>query len=144
MYSDSNIVHLISILEAIEKCFIYSEGFADHNEFRWYNDQLNFNACVTLLIAIGEETKNIDENLKAEFPILNWKAVAGMRDKMAHNYCGIDPEITFDIIKESLPELKQTIIQLFRRVSFEEEMLLKALESEHYKHIGYLRSLITK
>jgi len=142
MYSDSNIVHLISILEAIEKCFIYSDGFVDHSDFRWHNDQMNFNACVTLLIAIGEETKNIDEKLKNEFPAINWKAIAGMRDKMAHNYRGIDPEITFDIIKESLPELKQTIIQLFSLVSFEDEMLLQALKSDHYKHIGYLSSLI--
>jgi uncharacterized protein with HEPN domain len=103
---------------------------------------MNFNACITLLIAVGEETKNIDEDLKAEFPDINWKAIAGMRDKMAHNYRGIDRDITFDIIKESLPELKQTIIQLFNLVSFEEEMLLKALKSEHYKYIGYLTSLI--
>ena len=142
MYSDSNIVHLISILEAIEKCFIYTEGFVDFYEFRWHNDQMNFNACVTLLIAIGEETKNIDEELKNEFPTINWKAIAGMRDKMAHNYRGIDPEITFDIIKESLPELKHTLIQLFSRVSFEDKMLLQALKSEHYKHIGYLLSLV--
>jgi hypothetical protein len=65
-----------------------------------------------------------------------------MRDKMAHNYRGIDPEITFDIIKERLPELKKTIIQLFSRVSFEDKMLLQALKSDHYKHIGYLSSLI--
>lgn len=142
MYSDSNLIYLMSILEAIEKCFIYTDGLSDHDEFHWHNDQLNFNACVTLLIAIGEETKNLDENLKAEFSTVNWKAIAGMRDKMAHNYRGIDPEITFDIIKESLPELKDVIIQLFSRVSFENVLLIKALQSEYYKHIGYLKSLI--
>lgn len=139
MYSDKNIIHILTILESIEKCIIYSAEFSDFEEFLWHEDQLNFNASVTLLIAIGEETKNIDDDLKNEFPEFNWKAVAGMRDKMAHSYRGIDPEITFDIIKKSLPEMKETVLSLFSKISYQKEMINLALQSPHYRHIGYLK-----
>ena len=140
MYSDKNLVHILTILEAVEKCFIFTGGFHDFNDFVWHNDQINYNACISLLIAIGEETKNIDNGLKDEFPVINWKAVAGMRDVFAHNYRGIDPEIVFDTIKQNLNELKIVLIESLNKIAFDKNMLTHALASDYYKHIGYLKN----
>ena len=64
MFSSKNLTYILTILEAIEKIFYYSKEFKDEEEFYFANKQLNFNASVNLLIAIGEENKKIDKELK--------------------------------------------------------------------------------
>jgi len=73
MFDSSNMLHILTILEAIEKVMIYADGFEDEEELYRFNKQLNFNAIVNLLIAIGEENKKIDEGLKTS-TVLNWKS----------------------------------------------------------------------
>lgn len=141
MYSDKNLVHILTILEAIEKIFIYTQDITNAEDFWLINDQLNFNASVSLLIAIGEETKNIDENLKDEYPDIQWKAIAGMRDKLAHHYRGIDPEMTWEVIINELDNLKTALISMLSKIDFEKAMLDSALDSEYYKHLAYLKRL---
>jgi len=104
-------LHILTILEAIEKINIYSSNFEDANEFYVINDQLNFNGSVNLLIAIGEENKKIEDDLKLS-PIINWKNISAMRDKLSHNYRGIDDAIVWDIIKNYLPKLKIALIEV--------------------------------
>ena len=64
MFDSKNILYILTMLEAIEKIFIYSADFEDEEKFYFANKQLNFNASVNLLIAIGEENKKINEELK--------------------------------------------------------------------------------
>ena len=54
MYNSKNLTYILTILEAIEKISYYSKEFEDEEEFYFANKQLNFNATVNLLIAIGE------------------------------------------------------------------------------------------
>jgi len=65
-----------------------------------------------------------------------------MRDKMAHNYRGIDPEMTFDIIKQNLQELKETLIKFFNLIDYDKEMIYNALNTNHYKHLDYLKGIL--
>ncbi|NOX47186.1 MAG: hypothetical protein GXO89_09440 [Chlorobi bacterium] len=60
MYSDKNLVFVLTILEAIEKIYIYSKDYDNAHDFWQSNNQMNYNASTSLLIAIGEETKKID------------------------------------------------------------------------------------
>ena len=64
MFDSKNVLYILTMLEAIEKIFIYSADFEDEEEFYFANKQLNFNASVNLLIAIGEENKKINEELR--------------------------------------------------------------------------------
>jgi uncharacterized protein with HEPN domain len=64
MFESKNMLYILTMLEAIEKVFIYSSDFVDEEEFYDANRQLNFNATVNLLIAIGEENKKIDTIIK--------------------------------------------------------------------------------
>lgn len=74
MFKEDNMLYILTMLEAIEKIFIYCEGVKDSSEFFQKNEQLNFNAVVNLLIAIGEENKKIDEGLK-DTSTVNWKDI---------------------------------------------------------------------
>ena len=99
------------ILEAIEKINIYCHNFEDEEEFYSSDDQLYFNAVVNLLIAIGEENKKIDTQIKNDYPF-SWKEISKMRDKISHNYRGVSPYVVWDIVQNSLPQYKQTILEI--------------------------------
>jgi len=143
MYKSGNMLHILTILEAIEKVMIYANGFENEEELYYANKQLNFNAIVNLLIAIGEENKKIDEGLKS-FSGLNWKNVSAMRDKIAHNYRGIDESIVWNIICEYLPKLKTALIETIPKIENHQLYILEALKSPYYEDLGYLKEIIQK
>lgn len=140
MYDERNLVYLLTMLEAIEKIKIYSSEFENADDFLWANQQLNFNGTVTLLIAIGEESKKIDAKLKEEFSDIDWKVIAGMRDKLSHDYRGIDPNIVWDVVQNKLDDLKDILIQMLGRVNYDKETLVEALKTNYYSHLSYLKS----
>lgn len=66
-----------------------------------------------LLIAIGESVKRVDKatdkKLLPQYPEVDWKGVMGMRDIIAHHYFDIDAEVVFEVMKNNLPTVKNTI-----------------------------------
>lgn len=66
-----------------------------------------------LLIAIGEALKNLDKitngTLLSRFPQIEWKKAKGMRDIISHHYFETDAEVIYDVCKNHIPELAQTI-----------------------------------
>lgn len=133
-------LYILTILEAIEKIFIYSAPFED--EYAFYNSQkqLHFNATVNLLIAIGEESKKIEDSLKISDKI-NWKNLAAMRDKISHDYRGIDESIVWSIVKEYLPNLKNALLDIIPNVDCHKEYISEALTSLYYEDLYYLQEL---
>lgn len=138
MYDERNLIYVLTILEAIEKIKIYSRGFGNADDFLWANQQLNFNGTVNLLIAIGEESKKINDDLKEKFPLINWKAIAGIRDKLSHDYRGIDPNIVWNVIWTRLDDLKETLCQMLKIIKYDGETLAEVLKTEYYSHLDYL------
>lgn len=61
---------------------------------------------------IGEASRNISEDFKKAHPLVEWKRMTGMRDKLVHHYFGVDWEIVEDVLKNELPELRLNILQL--------------------------------
>lgn len=138
MFSSKNITYILTILEAIEKIFYYSKDFEDEEEFFHANKQLNFNATVNLLIAIGEENKKIDDALKSS-DALSWKNISAMRDKISHNYRGIDESMVWDIIQNYLPILKKLLIEMLPKIQNHQIYIEEALKSEYYEDLAYLK-----
>ena len=66
-----------------------------------------------LLIAIGETLKNLDKttnkSLLPRYPQVDWKKAKGMRDIISHHYFETDAEVIYDVCKNHIPELAQTI-----------------------------------
>ena len=138
MYSKRNLTYILTILEAIERIKIYTKGFKDPDEFHLHNEQMNFNACQILLLVIGEEAKKITTELKDEHEEIPWNLILGLRNRIAHDYRSIDPNISYDIIKNYLPDLKNTLIQMLSKVEFEQELLNRVVDTPQYKHLKYL------
>lgn len=72
------------------------------------NDLLK-RAVVRSLEIIGEASKKIHPDFKSNYPEVDWRALAGTRDKLIHDYFGVDYELVWDIIVNNLPDLKLLI-----------------------------------
>lgn len=142
MSEDKNLLYILSILESIEKIAIYSKEFENEDEFLWAFDQINFNASLNLLLAIGEESKKIDPSLKTKHQQINWIEIEGLRNRIAHDYRGLDPGIVWDIIKNYLPELKNALIDILKEIKFDRKILQKVVGSKYYLHLNYLLKLL--
>jgi uncharacterized protein with HEPN domain len=62
-----------------------------------------------------------------------------MRDKISHNYRGVSPYIVWDIIKNSLENYKNILIEILPNIEDYEESLDEAIKSNYYKHLEYLK-----
>ena len=62
-------------------------------------------ACVRAIEIIGEATKKVPEDFRAKYPTVEWKKMAGMRDRLIHNYFGVDHFIVYDVATKKAPEL---------------------------------------
>jgi len=139
MYRKQNLTYVLTMLEAIEKIFLYTQDIKDADDFFTKNHQMPFNACQTLLLLIGEEVRKIDEGLEAEHPEIPWHLIIGLRNRIAYDYRSIDPNISYDIVINYLPALKQTLIEMIPKIEFEDELMERILSSDFYQNIGYLR-----
>ena len=139
MYDKRNIIFILTSLEAIEKIAIYTEGIKTAEEFIDKKDQLIFNACQTLLMIIGEETKKLDTIIKEEHSSIPWRQIAQLRNRIAHDYRSINPAISFDVVRNYLDPLKRVLVEIIDQIEYPAEKLHAVLDSPFYSHIRYLK-----
>jgi uncharacterized protein with HEPN domain len=63
-------------------------------------------------IILGEASRNIYEEVRENHPEIEWKDVMNMRNKLVHEYFGVDKKVVWDSIKNNLPELRKIIIKI--------------------------------
>lgn len=99
-------VLLDHILEAINEIHKFIQGVSDD---RFYNDTLIQSAVIRQLEIIGEATKSLSQEFTEKHTAIPWADLAGFRDKLIHNYFGIELSIVWDAIKNDLPKLQQQL-----------------------------------
>jgi uncharacterized protein with HEPN domain len=94
------------ILQAINdiEAFI---GDMDYAAFQM--DEKTKSAVVWKITNIGEAAKNLPKTIRVRYRSIPWKDMAKMRDKIAHQYFGIDYELVWGVIKKELPAIKPEI-----------------------------------
>ena len=106
------LVFIEHILESIKNIENFSQGISK-NEF--IKDKLRQNAIIRSIEIIGEAVKNLPSNFTKKYSNIPWKGIAGMRDKITHNYFGLDLDTIWDIIKEDIPKLEKQIKEILEK-----------------------------
>ncbi len=73
-------------------------------------------AFIRSLEVIGEAVKKIPEDIKNKNQNIPWKEIAGMRDKLIHDYFGVDYEVIWLTVKKDIPFLKKELENLFKNL----------------------------
>jgi uncharacterized protein with HEPN domain len=64
-------------------------------------------AFVRSLEIIGEAAKNVPDSLRRRHPAVDWRAMAGLRDRLIHGYFGVDHDLVWDVITNKVPALQR-------------------------------------
>ena len=95
--------HIIKYCDQIEETVRrFGNSYAVFSE-----DEIYRNAAAMCILQIGELAGKLTDDFRREYPYAPWKQIRGMRNIVAHSYGTVDPEITWEIIEEDIPALKQ-------------------------------------
>ena len=99
-------VYLEDIRQAIGKIQSYTAGITRD---MFGQDDRTVDAVIRNLQIIGEAAKAIPDSIRAGYPNVEWKKIAGLRDILAHQYFEVDLDIIWDVLQNKLPELEREL-----------------------------------
>jgi uncharacterized protein with HEPN domain len=112
--SRSSLEYLRQILDETMYLTDHAQGLSKE---QFMQDETLQRAFVRSLEVIGEATKNISAELRHEYSHIDWRAIAGMRDRLIHHYFGVDYDIVWDAVINKIPSLQQEIQQIIQSES---------------------------
>jgi uncharacterized protein with HEPN domain len=92
--------HILDAITDIEK---FIEGITQEE---FYKNKEKQYAVLRALEIVGEATRNLSKELKTKYREIPWRDIAGMRNKLIHEYFGVKLELVWETIKDKLPDLK--------------------------------------
>jgi uncharacterized protein with HEPN domain len=139
----NDLLYLPGILESVGKIERYTLPCATADDFYFFNEQMNFNASLNLMANIGELCAKTSTELKNKYPAVEWQKVKDFRNRIVHDYAGLNIYIVFKIIKTELPVLKEEIEQMIKKelqsATFDLEEMNAAQNSTFYSHVDFAK-----
>jgi uncharacterized protein with HEPN domain len=109
----SDEIFLLHILESIDRIENFLKNISQE---KFIQDFKTHDATVWRIGVLGEATKNLSKNLKDKHKHIKWREIIAMRNKITHEYFGIDLKLTYKIVKEDIPVLKKNILEILKEL----------------------------
>jgi uncharacterized protein with HEPN domain len=106
--------YLEDMLDAVDKIKQFTQGMSDEQFCR---DAKTVYAVIHAFEIIGEATKRLPESVKDAYPDLPWRSMAGMRDKLIHDYFGVDFKVIWRSVSEDLPVLEMSVRRILAEIA---------------------------
>lgn len=116
MSSRSDRELLLDMLEAISRAQIYTDRVA-YQDF--IADIKTQDAVIRALEILGEASKGVSLSIKSSFPDMPWKNMAGLRDKLIHDYFGVNLDIVWEVATDKMSELSMQVKQILDQLDIE-------------------------
>jgi uncharacterized protein with HEPN domain len=113
MSERSDLEHLEDVLEAARRAIAYCAGMT-YDAFA--EDTRTQDAVVRNMEILGEAAKCLSETARKESPSVPWKSIAGMRDRLIHNYFGVNWDIVWGVVTNDLPRLMADVETLLAKM----------------------------
>ena len=98
-------VYLEHIRDALHDITTYTNTGRD----AFFAEPMRQDATLRKLEVIGQAVKNLSEKTKSHQPNVAWRQIAGMRDKVIHDYFGVNLEIVWVVVEKDLPKLERAV-----------------------------------
>ena len=99
----SNLIYVGHILTCINSILKYTDGM---NEDDFMRNNMVQDAILRNFEVIGEATKQIGDDFRNQNPNIPWRKMAGLRDKLIHDYMGVDLLSVWEVVVQILPQQK--------------------------------------
>lgn len=106
-----SIIYIYHIAECIQKIKRFTKGL---DEKAFLNDDLIQDGVIRNFEVIGEASKQLDKDFRRKYSEVDWKKIAGMRDKLIHDYIGVDLWAVWAVVENVLPEFEKQIEQIVK------------------------------
>lgn len=98
-------IYLGHIREAIQDI----QQYAAAGRGAFMTERMRQDALIRKLEVIGEAVKNLSEDTKHRCPEIPWRRIAGMRDRLTHDYFGVDLALVWVAVERELPNLQAAV-----------------------------------
>lgn len=137
-------VFLKHILESIN---LIEDNVSGMSQEKFLENTPIQDAVMRRLEIIGEAVKNLPETLKQQTPNVPWQDIADMRNKLIHEYFGVDIKLVWNTIQNDLPSFKEQIQKILKNispVSTRSDNDLQIAETEDLKKVKKIQRSLTK
>jgi uncharacterized protein with HEPN domain len=116
------IVYILDMLDFSNSALTFIQGFT----YKLFTeDEKTLFAVIRAIEIIGEASKKLPKHLKEKYPDTPWREIAGMRDKVIHEYFGVDKKVVWHTVKQDLPKLKKHLEIILKDLNYDQKLNFK-------------------
>jgi uncharacterized protein with HEPN domain len=106
-------IYIAHILECIRKIKVYTTGMT---EVEFMDHPMAQDAVIRNFEVIGEATKKLDAEFREKHPLVQWRKVAGLRDKLIHGYMGVDLRALWLVVTDVLSDFEEQMQDIYDKM----------------------------